>query len=301
MGFVVMLSVCMAIHEVDRRALGEASGPWAMYINYACFGVFVLEVTLSLYASGLAFFADRVSMFNLAILATDVWLEIFNMYMDGDAFAPYVRLLRTLRMGRFFRILLFSRECYMLAYGLGSTMKATLWAAGFLMLTLTGFSTIAVEVIHPLNIALFRDGVYGDCARCEVAFSSVMESNLTFFQTIIAGDSWGTLAVPIVENHPWTALIFLMVFVTINFGLLNLILAVIVDRACEARAEDELRCIAEKQKKELRTQKPVFGVCARPWTLMKVVTSRLMKSIVDTTKLTISEIPSHSWTCRGAT
>merc|ERR1712032_79472 len=229
--------------------------------GYICLADFTIEVSLSLYGLRLAFFGDMSNTFNFVILLTDLALEVFDIIVSVSSVGSYVRLFRLLRMGRFLRILFISRECYMLAFGLGSTLQATMWAAGFLALVLTGWSTIAVEVIHPVNVALFREGAYGDCARCENAFASVMESNLTWFQTIVAGDSWGVLALPIMDRHPWTAFIFLPVYVTINFGLLNLILAVIVDRACEARQQDEQRCIDEKRKQLKEAKARLMVLC----------------------------------------
>lgn len=38
--------------------------------------------------------------------------------------------------------------------------------------------------------------------------SSVMDANLLLFKTVIAGDSWGEIAVPVIQEHPETAVIF---------------------------------------------------------------------------------------------
>lgn len=50
----------------------------------------------------------------------------------------------------------------------------------------------------------------------------------TSARTVIAGDSWGEIAVPVIEAHPSTALIFVGAYLTIVFGVLNLIVAVVV-------------------------------------------------------------------------
>eukprot|EP00439_Symbiodinium_sp_Y106_P037377 s2726_g4.t1 len=59
-------------------------------------------------------------------------------------------------------------------------------------------------------------------------------------QTVIAGDSWGRIAVPVIENFPATALIFVGSQATLVFGVLNLIVAVVVDTFAEARQRDIL-------------------------------------------------------------
>ena len=35
-----------------------------------------------------------------------------------------------------------------------------------------------------------------------------MDANLLLFKTVIAGDSWGEIAVPVIQEHPATAIIF---------------------------------------------------------------------------------------------
>jgi len=106
-----------------------------------------------------------------------------------------------------------------------------------------------------------KEGYYGDCDRCGRAFSSVPHAILTFTMQIIAGDSWGTLTVPIIERHPWTGIIFFSLLVTINFGLLNLILTVIVDRAAAARENDVEMKIAERESSFKQVKKDLTAIC----------------------------------------
>lgn len=53
-----------------------------------------------------------------------------------------------------------------------------------------------------------------------------MDANLLLFKTVIAGDSWGELAVPVIQKHPATAIIFVGSQLTLVFGVVNLIVAV---------------------------------------------------------------------------
>ena len=97
---------------------------------------------------------------------------------------------------------------------------------------------IAVEFVHPKSTELAAQGVYADCERCHRAFQTVWFSAITFWQQIVAGDSWGRITIPIMETYPETIPYFAMVFITIDLGLLNLILSVIVDKAHQAQQED---------------------------------------------------------------
>jgi len=55
--------------------------------------------------------------------------------------------------------------------------------------------------------------------------SKVMRANLLLFKTVIAGDSWGQVAVPVIEYSPTTAIIFCGSLMTLVFGVLNMIVA----------------------------------------------------------------------------
>merc|ERR1719440_984630 len=94
-------------------------------------------------------------------------------------------------------------------------------------------------------------GAWDDCERCVRSFSSVMAANLTFFQTIIAGDSWGKVAIPVTEAYPLAAVIFIGSLFSVVVGIMNLIVAVLVDTAAEAR-EQEIIHAEKTEKKKLQ-------------------------------------------------
>jgi len=136
----------------------------------------------------------------------------------------------------------------MIIFGFMSALKAILWATFFIAGVLTIFAIITVEVIHPINLQIAATGYYDHigCEHCPHAYESVFQSMLTFTQHILAGDSWGTVNLPIIDKNPWAGIILIGALVTINLGVLNLILAVIVDRAAEARLRDAEFHLKEK-------------------------------------------------------
>eukprot|EP00438_Fugacium_kawagutii_P018070 Skav221815 [mRNA] locus=scaffold2435:201246:226737:- [translate_table: standard] len=94
-----------------------------------------------------------------------------------------------------------------------------------------------VEFVHPLIQQLDESyGTFAECPHCTRATSSVMRANLLLFKTVIAGDSWGEIAVPVIEQFPLTAIVFMGSLLTLVFGVLNLI--VVVDTFAEARQRD---------------------------------------------------------------
>jgi hypothetical protein len=82
-----------------------------------------------------------------------------------------------------------------------------------------------------------------------------MESNLTFFQTIIAGDSWGLVAIPVIEHNPLSSFIFIGSLTSLAVGILNLIVAIMVDAAAEASAKDTASRAEEAKRREAEEKK----------------------------------------------
>merc|ERR1712232_382656 len=102
-----------------------------------------------------------------------------------------------------------------------------------------------------------------DCERCGRAFESVFASMLTFTQQIVAGDSWGVVTLPIIEAHPWTAVFFVSVLVSIQLGLMNLILSVIVDKAQQAHADDARFVLQQRQEEFERAKHDLLKMCQK--------------------------------------
>merc|ERR1719265_2830945 len=90
------------------------------------------------------------------------------------------------------------------------------------------------------------------CARCPRAFSSIWEANWTFVQTIVVRDAWATYCLPIIEEHWWSAVIFTGVMITITFGVLTLIPAVVIDTFAERRRNDIPTIASTMEFKEAR-------------------------------------------------
>jgi len=120
-----------------------------------------------------------------------------------------------------------------------------------------GWSILATQVLHPINKEIADSGAYENCDRCGRAFSSVFQSFITFMQQLVAGDSWGTVSVPIIEHSPMTVILFGAVLVSIQLVILNMILAAVCDAATQAREGNDRdqaarkRHLAESGKKQL--------------------------------------------------
>ena len=121
------------------------------------------------------------------------------------------------------------------------------------------WAVLAVELFNPITSRLEFPS---SCDRCSRGFGSVASAGLTFFQQIVAGDSWGTISVPLIEKAPWTGPILFLVIISISLGVMNLILAVIVERATEARDNDHDQRIKKKEAERSKSMVDLAVLCA---------------------------------------
>eukprot|EP00929_Paragymnodinium_shiwhaense_P049823 TRINITY_DN25127_c0_g1_i1.p1 TRINITY_DN25127_c0_g1~~TRINITY_DN25127_c0_g1_i1.p1 ORF type:complete len:488 (+),score=84.26 TRINITY_DN25127_c0_g1_i1:157-1464(+) len=149
--------------------------------------------------------------------------------------ARLCRLLRLLRVTKLFSQL---KELRMLMQLVATCAKTMLWSFLMSFLVMSMWAVVAVEVVQPVAQRLVEEGEWADCERCGRAFESVMASNLTFWQTVLAGDSWGRVALPVIEASPWTAVVFCGSSLSLTYGIMQLITAVVVDSVAMSRKRD---------------------------------------------------------------
>ncbi|CAE7594193.1 unnamed protein product [Symbiodinium natans] len=164
-----------------------------------------------------------------------------------------LRLVRIFRLMRLLRRIRALRELYKLVTMMATCLKTLLWSFFFCFIVMTIWAMLLVEVVNPLVLKMNLETTeFADCDWCQQATSSVMYANLLLFQTVIAGDSWGRMANPLIRAYPETALIFIGSSLTLVFGVLNMIVAVVVDTFAEARAHDILN-LAEEMEQDLES------------------------------------------------
>jgi len=271
MGLVILGNIVLIIMETDSEArcypaymdnigdcptLGGRQLPWLHVANMSMLALYTVESCLRLFVQCRQFFKSRWNCFDVIIVFAG-WLNVIISSIVSVKFA-FLRFFRIARLLRVLRIFIAFRELYLLMTGLYGAMKTILWGGLMLFAMLTLWSIIVVDFVHPWNTTINYDG----CSRCASGFQSVMESSLTLFQQIVAGDSWGAISVPVILEHPWTALILVSIMLTISLGLMNLILAVIVERAAEARERDVENRLKEKRREQEEQKAAMLELCS---------------------------------------
>ena len=103
-------------------------------------------------------------------------------------------------------------------------VKTLFWSFILTFLLMTMCSVILVDLVSPIVASLeAKHGIWGGDIDWTESYRSVMRANLTLFQTIVAGDSWGKVPVPVIRAEPWTAALFLPAQVMLVFGVLSLV------------------------------------------------------------------------------
>mmetsp|Transcript_29818 Transcript_29818/g.88558 ORF Transcript_29818/g.88558 Transcript_29818/m.88558 type:complete len:495 (-) Transcript_29818:7-1491(-) len=252
---LIMLNLCLVVYEADQRAKGQ-SHSWIDAANWVFLVMFVTELLCGIGSAGWEYFRHTMNWINIVITGTDVFCNILDLLDWGDP--PAVAILRVMRAARLVRVINTSpvlRELWLMLHGMGSAVKAMIWACVLIVIILLIWSVISVEVLRPL-----AENMEG-CIACETAFESVISAAFMWFSLIFAGEGWVDFAVPLMKMEPFCIPVFVVAYVSINLGLVNLILSVIVDRAAEARLEDAKSTLATKKATREQGKKSLLRIC----------------------------------------
>ncbi|CAK9009860.1 unnamed protein product [Durusdinium trenchii] len=259
MALVVLVDAYCTCWDIDARAAEltpdrEVYGQGiAQQISDVCLMFYTLELSLALIASGWVLLRDWAVALDLIIVCCG-YAEMLIYLIGGRevlfsfGFVRILRLIRIFRLTRLLRKTRALRELQKLVRMMATCLKALVWSFVFCFMIMTVWAMLLVEWVHPCVNELYMKGVFDECGlSCLIATSSVMEANLLLFKTVIAGDSWGLIAVPVIQEFPATAILFCGSLLTLVFGVLNLIVAVVVDNFAEARQRDVLNLAEEME------------------------------------------------------
>ncbi|CAE7529342.1 Scn11a, partial [Symbiodinium sp. CCMP2456] len=250
---VVLLDAYCTCRDIDARAATgvEAEDVFTL-LSDICLVLYSVELCGLLFVRGWEILKDWFIVLDILVVICGC-VEFILVQVTPSELVQKMSLLRALRLARIFRLMRLLRkiralrELYKLVTMMSTCLKTLLWSFLFCFIVMTVWAMLIVEVVNPIVVQMDSDGAFDDCSNgfCTVSTSSVLHANLLLFQTVIAGDGWGEMATPIILKHPETAIIFIGSLLTLVFGVLNLIVAVVVDTFAEARQHDILNLAEE--------------------------------------------------------
>mmetsp|Transcript_119937 Transcript_119937/g.311253 ORF Transcript_119937/g.311253 Transcript_119937/m.311253 type:complete len:734 (+) Transcript_119937:107-2308(+) len=269
MGSIIVLNIVLMVYETDCDAecypdfdgkikecpAAADNQVWILVVNRLLLALYSMEIVVRMFVERTMYFQNRWNWLDSFVVLSGWAAEVLNNGINAN----FLRAFRVARLLRAARVLLAIRELYLLMSGLMSSLRTIAYGAFMLLAMLVLYAILVVQLIHPINARI----TYPGCERCARGFASVWSTSLTLFQQIVAGDSWGLISVPVIEANPWLAgPILLIVSITVGLGLMNLILAVIVERAAEAREQDTMNRAKQKEKDRQKTMIELATLCA---------------------------------------
>ena len=214
--FITLLIVINAIIlglETVPLAM-ERYGAFLLAVDNFILGVFVIEILLRIYAHRLAFFRDPWSLFDFTVVAIAL----------VPASGP-LAVLRALRILRVLRLL--------------TLVPSMRRVVGALLGSIPGLSSIALVLLLIYYVfAVIATKLFGD--HFPQWFGSIGESLYSLFQ-IMTLESWSMGIVrPVMVEHPYAWIFFIIFILIATFTMLNLFIAIIVN-AMQTFTEEENR------------------------------------------------------------
>mmetsp|Transcript_128730 Transcript_128730/g.372516 ORF Transcript_128730/g.372516 Transcript_128730/m.372516 type:complete len:579 (-) Transcript_128730:104-1840(-) len=252
--------VCIVI-ETDRSAVNLAPLRELELVNLIVLGVYTVEAMCRFFVYRRAYFTSGWKLFDCFILIADYSMLVLENFVNSTSFS-FLRILRLLRMARSARVLKTMPQLWFMVRGMIATVKIVVCGCLLICVFMLVIGVLAVQILHPVNKRVAANGVYEGCERCPRAFQSTASSVLTFSQQIIAGDSWGTVSMPIIEEEPATAIFFLFVFLLISLMVMNIILSMVVEASLKAAEDDKQKVLSQRTREYQDHANKVKAMCA---------------------------------------
>eukprot|EP00930_Biecheleria_cincta_P077024 TRINITY_DN6425_c0_g1_i1.p1 TRINITY_DN6425_c0_g1~~TRINITY_DN6425_c0_g1_i1.p1 ORF type:complete len:675 (+),score=130.96 TRINITY_DN6425_c0_g1_i1:30-2027(+) len=251
-GFIVVCNIICMVVEADAGSLCEgpegSCTPYYIHTaNMAFIAIYTCELLVRAFAERSRFGYNQWNLLDVLIVSLAyVDLVLLVLQIESSAMFAFVRIFRLGRLLRFVKLLKPFPTLSKLATGLLATLRTVAWSFLLISGLLVVFALLAVELVQPAS----RHMAWAEKDWCALAFTSVLRSVIFFLQIHVAQDAWGDCTIPLMLNSPWTMALFAAALMLIQVGFVNLVLAVIIDSAHQAREQDALAQMEAKRKQE---------------------------------------------------
>jgi voltage-gated sodium channel len=232
-GVVVLLNAIVFAVQTDcggRDEDGHLTWTWPWFIVDSLFCIaYLFEIALRLRRFGCQWLCNPANAADVAIVSAnvlDTWVLSMLSVSSNVSMLTILRLLRLIRLVRLMRLIKFFRAFYAVVVAFKHAMSSIVWIGGLLAFGLFLVSLFTTNFIgHGATFANVNMGGLSANDRFGTLFRS-MFSNFELMTLEGWSDTWR----PIVEAEPLMfayLVLFIMVF---TFGLLNMIVAMVVEK-----------------------------------------------------------------------
>eukprot|EP00435_Cladocopium_sp_Y103_P073113 s48_g42.t1 len=238
---------CVCVHPGTVCRLAD---PWVAIVDYAFFGIYILELVLRFCAFGPRVVKSnwvKFDMFLVASATADILLKATAVEAEFLKQVMLVRLLRLARLARLVRLIVQFQTLWKLVNGLMSCANTLFWT--FLLMSILSYIgalfgmdlcdyDLSLPPDHPYNVAALE------------YFRGLDNSVFTLVQ-LFTFDSIAAIYRPLVQHRPWLFFYFMAVLLVLSIALMNLVTAIMVEGALAIAEQDKsLRKNHEQAKKK---------------------------------------------------
>lgn len=248
-GAAIILNAIIIGVEVDHGRGDKLEDRMIYFIFDALFSVaFFIEMLIRQSQLGWDYFLDPWNVFDYVLVVLSCVDLAVSVSDEGSmAAVRIIRLLRLLRIVRNIRGIRMFRELWMIIQGLLDSLRTMGWVALLLFIIVYCVAVVITTVVGHSEHAKER------WVSSQIYVGTVYRSMWTILQ-VITLDNWATDIVrPMSEVSPWMTWVMLFVITDCTFGVLNVIVAVMVERTLTIAKEnrDIIGGVLEKTEKEL--------------------------------------------------
>jgi voltage-gated sodium channel len=189
----------------------NVAGDFLGIVNAVIIGIFVVEISLRIFAHGLAFFRNGWNLF-------DLFVVIVALIPAGSE----AGVLRVLRLLRVMRLLSAVRSMRLVVTALGASMPGIASIGALLFMLIYVFSVAATTLFGEQNPDHFGD---------------LWVSGASLFR-IMFGDGWPDFVAPMAFDAPWIWGFFIVFTIAASLIVLNLLIAVVVEAMDRMKIEE---------------------------------------------------------------
>lgn len=280
-GIIIMANTVIMGLELDQHAMADPSEGMISLLTPpelpqlffdGCevffFVVFSIEFAFRVYVYRLSMIREASAYVDFAALSPLIMTVVFDL--NSDKSLTLLRIVRLLKLFRLLRLIRLFKELNVLALSIASALRALVWI-GLLLLIAVYCAAIACTTLIGHNASFRQDDPtlrawearYESEAHIRRYWGSIMRSMFTLFQ-IFTLDDWNQAVRPVVETHQPAMMLFFVVFLFVTtFGLLNLLMGTIVDRAMNIAKESDMekeRILQEDYKQVMLAAVRLFSV-----------------------------------------